>query len=444
MSGYKQKRAIERFLKGIGTKNIDVFSLYQWIDRCYYQGWWDLACALGANIPPNSLILDYHKRLEFLLRECRTKLNEQFVEVKNPGSKNSCLVPREFFDLCAALKISFGGKVEQRISLIYLGKKLGLMEEIDSGGCIFNFYNMDATELIEWLRKHGLQHLNHQNSKVKELPRKRNKRVLIKVSWTDMPDLIQRIAADVQERSVLSENARTREPLYAKGKVDIYGFRAGSKRSRALEILNGGTMNDVVNELGQTFYDALNQVRRSGDFAITTDAQGKFIIIKKDGLGEERPADEEIKKELSGKREAYRAYFQTLLDALRAMNFTNAQKGQPQSWYSFSTGLPGIYYSNCFAQGGRVRAELYIDRGDLAKNKALFDNLLKMRDDLERAFGESLEWERLDSKRASRIAIYRPGTIDMDEKTLEEIKNWSIERLLKFKDVFAEEVRKRL
>lgn len=144
----------------------------------------------------------------------------------------------------------------------------------------------------------------------------------------------------------------------------------------------------------------------------------------------------------SEKREGYRAYFQTLIDTLRSKNFTNAQKGQPQSWYSFSSGLSGIYYSNSFAQGGRVRAEIYIDRGDAALNKELFDSLLTMKDELEREFGEPLEWERLDSKRASRVAVYRRGTIDEDGKTLEEIRDWSIAKLLKFKEVFAPRLKK--
>jgi hypothetical protein len=146
----------------------------------------------------------------------------------------------------------------------------------------------------------------------------------------------------------------------------------------------------------------------------------------------------------SEKREAYRVYFQNLIDALRTRNFTNAQKGQLQSWYSFSSGLQGIIYSNSFAQGGRVRAELYIDRGDAKLNKDIFDKLLTNKIEIEKEFGEALEWERLDSKRASRIAIYRPGSIEEDDKILEEIKDWSIERLLKFKKVFAPIIKKYL
>lgn len=191
MYGDKQKRSIERFLNGTGKKNVDTFCIYQWIERCHYEGWWDLGCTLGAHVPPNSLAQDYPRRLEFLLRECRSKLNEQFIEVKKPGSQKSHLVPKEFYDLCETLNISFGGKAEQRLRLTYLGKKLGLLEKIDAGGCIFHFYNMDAAELVDWLRQHGFEHLIHQNKKIQELPRKRDKRVLIKVPWKEIPELIK-------------------------------------------------------------------------------------------------------------------------------------------------------------------------------------------------------------------------------------------------------------
>ena len=56
---------------------------------------------------------------------------------------------------------------------------------------------------------------------------------------------------------------------------------------------------------------------------------------------------------------------------------------------------------------------------------------------LESKFGEELSWERLDERRASRVAAYRAGNIVADQQQLEEIRRWMIERLLKFKEVFA-------
>ena len=86
--------------------------------------------------------------------------------------------------------------------------------------------------------------------------------------------------------------------------------------------------------------------------------------------------------------------------------------------------------------GDRIRAEIYIDSGVKEQNELLFDFLYQKKEQIEKSFGSSLEWERLDTKRACRIAIYRDGSIDEDTETIEEIRKWTIENLLKFKSVF--------
>ena len=138
----------------------------------------------------------------------------------------------------------------------------------------------------------------------------------------------------------------------------------------------------------------------------------------------------------SRREEAYRGFFQRLIDELREHHgFTGARTAQPQNWYTFSSGHPGVTYGFSFAQGGRVRADVYIDRGDANLNKELFDRLKNDQQQIEKAFGSPLEWERLDSRRASRIASYRSGRIE-DVATHDEILRWGVERLLKLKDVF--------
>jgi len=138
------------------------------------------------------------------------------------------------------------------------------------------------------------------------------------------------------------------------------------------------------------------------------------------------------------KGELYRAYFQKLIDELRDNHkFTGARVGQPQNWYSFPAGFKGFYYSASFAQGGRVRAEIYIGPGERDQNKQMFDWLSKEKEVIEQEFGATLDWERLDDNKASRIAIYRTGSITSDPAILQEIRFWSIEQLLKFKKVFG-------
>lgn len=142
--------------------------------------------------------------------------------------------------------------------------------------------------------------------------------------------------------------------------------------------------------------------------------------------------------EPSEKGTAYREFFQSLLDELRdEHHFTNAKAGQPKSWYSFASGTRGFKYSMSFAHGGELRAEIYIDLQDQAANEAAFDALLADKAAIEAAFGEPLRWERLESRRACRIACYATGSIEDPADQLEQYRKWAVERLLRFKRVFG-------
>lgn len=140
----------------------------------------------------------------------------------------------------------------------------------------------------------------------------------------------------------------------------------------------------------------------------------------------------------SERGEAYRKFFQDLIDEIRERyQFTGARVAQPQNWYAFASGIPGISYSFVFVKGRRVRAEIYIDLGEAEWNKTIFDACVKGKEALEAQCGEELAWERLDDRRASRIAMYRAGSIDGDPQTLQEIKVWGIEQLLKLKKIIG-------
>ncbi len=145
----------------------------------------------------------------------------------------------------------------------------------------------------------------------------------------------------------------------------------------------------------------------------------------------------------STKGEKYRSYFQLLIDELREKHrFTNAKAGQPQNWYSFSSGIKGITFGANFAMGDKVRTEVYIDQGNYEINKSIFDELKTKEANINQSYGSSFSWERLDDKRSCRITLYRDGNIEMSDSELERIRQWHIENLLKVKDVFLPLIQK--
>jgi hypothetical protein len=141
---------------------------------------------------------------------------------------------------------------------------------------------------------------------------------------------------------------------------------------------------------------------------------------------------------ISSKGEAYRQFYQLLIDELREKyKFTGARIAQPQNWYAFSSGVSGIAISAVFTGNDKTRIELYIDLHNLEINKTLFDWLYNQKDQIEKECGFSLQWERLDERRASRVSVYRSGTIEATIDELEQIRKWQIDKLLTYKKVFS-------
>ena len=144
-------------------------------------------------------------------------------------------------------------------------------------------------------------------------------------------------------------------------------------------------------------------------------------------------------RELSERAKQYQVFFGTLFDALRKIGFTNAKRAQPRPFYSFSSGHGSEFkYVASFASGGSVRVEFYIDAGPGKKewNKNKFNEIYQRKNAIDAELGEQLNWERLENRQASRIALYRDGTIEDHELKLEEIRNWMVEKLVAFKSTF--------
>lgn len=141
---------------------------------------------------------------------------------------------------------------------------------------------------------------------------------------------------------------------------------------------------------------------------------------------------------VSERQERYRTFFQQLIDTMREKyNFTGARVGRPQSWYRFASGFSSVAYIASFKVGQMARVELYIDKDDKDWNESLFDELENERETIQSELGETLEWRRLDNRRACRIEVVRPGSIDDSSEALQDIQGWMVDYLLKFKEVFG-------
>lgn len=114
----------------------------------------------------------------------------------------------------------------------------------------------------------------------------------------------------------------------------------------------------------------------------------------------------DTKQELAERHHLRRAFWQALLD--RARPRTRLHSGispSKNSYIGTGAGRSGLSYNYVVRKDGGGMVELYIDRGRGAEEEieAIFDALLEHRERIEAEFGESLEWERLEQRRACRI-----------------------------------------
>lgn len=140
----------------------------------------------------------------------------------------------------------------------------------------------------------------------------------------------------------------------------------------------------------------------------------------------------------SEKGQRYHIFFSELLDKLKSSypGITNVRSVGYENWLALATGKSGFVYTFSFSQKG-FRVELYIDTGDKDNNKRIFDTLKENKNDIEDAFGQELSWERLDIRRASRIALYRKENISDSPESLNELKSWAVTTIAKFRSVFS-------
>ncbi len=109
--------------------------------------------------------------------------------------------------------------------------------------------------------------------------------------------------------------------------------------------------------------------------------------------------------ELSGKQVLRQRFWTQLLGYAKTKTALHAKISPTQGgWVGVNAGVRGLTYCYSITKH-QATVEFYIDRGkDSEKeNIDIFDRLAVVKGDIERVFGDSLEWERLEGKRACRI-----------------------------------------
>lgn len=143
----------------------------------------------------------------------------------------------------------------------------------------------------------------------------------------------------------------------------------------------------------------------------------------------------------SVKGHLYAAFWQKALNAARELepSISGDRKIGARHWLTIERPTPLAKIGFAFARSERLRVELYIYRGTPAANLELFHRLFREKDSIEAQIGSSLSWEELAGKRACRIALYRDGGVQNEDRH-DEYVAWLVDGLQKFREVFNREM----
>ena len=148
-----------------------------------------------------------------------------------------------------------------------------------------------------------------------------------------------------------------------------------------------------------------------------------------------KEADEKTTAAEQKQRHVIRVNFwQQALDAMResSCNLYNNINPTKDHWSSAGSGVSGVPYALIFCKK-EARVELSIARSETSQNKFIFDRLHEKKDGIEKAFGEPLVWERLDSKKASRIKYRKPFDC-YNSDNWPEITEWLIKHMIRLEN----------
>lgn len=198
---------------------------------------------------------------------------------------------------------------------------------------------------------------------------------------------------------------------------------AKEEHRAAIEWLNNNTGTDV------NFFLIEIHAYKIGDSAPAP----KFEIVEKPNDFVKRGNPKSVDGDLS-KRESERLFFwEEFNKVLVSRNKPfNLRKATTDHWYDVAIGSSGVHVTiNLVNKDGYIVVELYI-----SDNKELFDRLYEQKAEIESELGMNLDWDRLDTKKASRIKYYIDGLNFDDHSNYPELMDQAIDTAVSMRNVF--------
>lgn len=165
------------------------------------------------------------------------------------------------------------------------------------------------------------------------------------------------------------------------------------------------------------------------------------------GPSESTKAVGKAKQEFAERYDLRRAFWKGLLDYAKTKTKLHSGISPGKAnWIGTGAGRSGLSYNYVVWEHGGA-AELYIDRGKDAdsENKSIFDALFAKKSEIETAFGVgdmTLDWQRLDTKRACRIRVEIPVAGYRDEDRYGDAYPGMVEAMMRLEKALKPHIQK--
>lgn len=187
-----------------------------------------------------------------------------------------------------------------------------------------------------------------------------------------------------------------------------------------------------------TPYQQGEQLFLTLDQIIPTPEEAEFRV----GISEKKKEQKTAEKSQTQSLGLRPRFWTKTLEAMGKAGVKQYQNISPSKdhWLNSSCGITGIWFALIFLKKG-VRVELNIGVGDASTNKAIFDQFWANKDRIEQAFGNKLEWLRLDDKKSSRVQ-FGQAVDGYNEENWEMMIEWLVEHFPKLERAFRPEIEK--
>ena len=118
----------------------------------------------------------------------------------------------------------------------------------------------------------------------------------------------------------------------------------------------------------------------------------------------------------------------------------NLSLNYPDHWFSTGSGISGVHYSFRITRT-YAGVELAIIGGTQEENKKMYDYFYSHKDEIEKAFGDRLCWQRLDNKKMSRISYNLEGVNISEKEDWDKMMNFLEVSMIKFEKALRKYIR---